>query len=88
MKSKGLDPRRPSCRDCRNSRRAWTARDLVARLSLVPWLAGVFFVGGVGRALSYAAVGAPHPFFLLLMALELTTPLLLAGLWLGARSAR
>jgi hypothetical protein len=66
----------------------WTARDLTARLSLVPWLAGVFFVGGVGRVISYAQVGAPHPFFLLLMALELATPLVLAGLWLGARSAR
>jgi hypothetical protein len=66
----------------------WTARDLAARLYLVPWLAGVFFLGGVGRVISYAAVGPPHPFFLVLMGFELLLPPVLAGLWLGVRAAR
>ena len=61
------------------------ARDLPARLAWVPWLALVFFVGGVGRALSHVAVGAPHPFFTLLMAIELGLPPVLGLLWLGAR---
>ena len=63
----------------------WTARDLSARLGLVPWLAGVFFVGGAGRALSLAGVGPPHPFFVLLMWIELATPPLLLALWWAAR---
>ena len=47
----------------------------------VPWLAGIFFLGGVGRALSWLSVGAPHPFFQLLMAIELALPLILILLW-------
>jgi len=65
----------------------WVARDLDARLGLVPWLAGAFFVGGVGRVISYLAVGAPHPFFLLLMAFELLAPPVWIGLWLKVRAA-
>ena len=61
------------------------ARGLPARLDWTPWLAGVFFAGGVGRAISLASVGAPHPFFLALMAIELAAPPVLVGLWLGAR---
>lgn len=63
-----------------------TARDLARRASWVPWLAAVFFAGGVGRAISWAAVGPPHPFFLTLMATELTLPVVIVGLW--AASAR
>jgi Domain of unknown function (DUF4345) len=48
-------------------------------------LAGVFFVGGVGRAFSYVALGPPHPFFALLMTIELATPPALMLLWLGSR---
>jgi len=51
----------------------------------VPWLALLFFAGGVGRAISWLAVGPPHPFFLLLMAIELVTPPILAALWWGGR---
>ena len=47
----------------------------------VPWLAAVFFVGGLGRAFSWLVVGVPHPFFLLLMTTELALPPLLALLW-------
>jgi hypothetical protein len=63
------------------------ARDFAARGHLTPWLAGLFFVGGVGRAISYAVAGAPHPFFTALMAVELLTPPLLVLLWLGSRRA-
>jgi len=64
-----------------------TARDL-SRLGLwVPWLALLFFAGGVGRAISWMAAGPPHPFFLLLMAIELVTPPVLALLWWGGRAS-
>jgi hypothetical protein len=57
------------------------AANLRARARRVPWLTGIFFLGGVGRALSRLSVGAPHPFFQLLMAIELGLPLLLFLLW-------
>jgi hypothetical protein len=59
----------------------WTAQDLFVRNYLIPWLAAVFFLGGLGRVLSYAAVGAPHPLFVVLMAIELLMPPVLVGLW-------
>jgi hypothetical protein len=61
------------------------ARDLATRSAWVPWLAAVFFAGGVGRTLSWASIGAPHPFFLMLMAVELALPPVLIGLWLALR---
>jgi hypothetical protein len=63
------------------------ARDFAARGHLTPWLAGLFFAGGLGRVISYAAAGPPHPFFTALMTVELLTPPLLILLWLGARRA-
>jgi hypothetical protein len=51
----------------------------------VPWLAGVFFTGGVGRIFSRLSVGAPHPFFTLLLVIEVTLPVIMLALWLGAR---
>jgi hypothetical protein len=65
-----------------------TARDYEGRASWVPWLATVFFAGGVGRVLSWVSVGAPHPFFLMLMATELIVPPVLIALWFGARRRR
>jgi hypothetical protein len=38
-------------------------------------------VGGAGRAFSLLVFGAPHPFFLLLMTIELALPPLLVLLW-------
>lgn len=64
-----------------------TARDLGARLEWVPWLALVFFVGGLGRAVSWGAVGTPHPFFLFLMCVELALPPVLIVLWLALKRA-
>ena len=63
----------------------WVARNLPQRLSMVPWLALLFFTGGVGRAISYASVGAPHPVFVSLMAIELLTPPILVALWWATR---
>ena len=57
------------------------ARDYIGWAVRVPWLAAVFFVGGAGRAFSWLVVGAPHPFFLLLMTIELALPPLLVLLW-------
>jgi len=63
-----------------------TARDLDTRLWLVPWLAAVFFSGGLGRAISWAQVGAPHLLFLSLMAIELTLPPIFMLLYARART--
>ena len=62
-----------------------TAWKLPQTLDQVPWLIGVFFAGGVGRVLSRLSIGAPHPFFTALMAIELVLPLMMLGLWLGVR---
>jgi hypothetical protein len=62
-----------------------TARNLLATLWRVPWLAGLFFAGGVGRVLSYLAIGAPHPLFVTLMVVELVSPAAVIGLWVLAR---
>jgi hypothetical protein len=57
----------------------------VKRSGWVPWLAAVFFAGGIGRLISLIAVGWPHPAFVVLMAIELLLPPLLIWLWRGAR---
>jgi hypothetical protein len=62
------------------------ARGLPRTLPQAPWLAAVFFSGGVGRLISLLTVGAPHPVFTLLMTIELTLPVLMILLWLGARA--
>lgn len=61
------------------------AAQIEARMQEVPWLAGVFFLGGFGRFISWMAVGAPHPFFLSLMYAELALPPILILLWLRVR---
>jgi hypothetical protein len=53
----------------------------------VPWLMLAFFAGGLGRALSWVSVGAPHPFFLTLMAVELALPPIILMLWWFAAPA-
>jgi hypothetical protein len=40
------------------------------------FLMGLFFIGGVGRALSHMFVGTPHPAFIGLMVVELVAPVL------------
>jgi hypothetical protein len=61
------------------------AYDARVASSLTPWLALVFFIGGLGRAVSWLAVGAPHPLFVMLMWIELVLPPILLALWLGRR---
>jgi len=61
------------------------AQKFEARSSWVPGLAAVFFAGGVGRFLAWQSVGAPHPVFLLLMAIELILPVVMIALWYGIR---
>lgn len=63
----------------------WTARGLPPRLNWVPPLAGVFFLGGVGRVIAFFADGPPHPAFVQLMAVELVLPVVFVGLWRAAR---
>jgi len=46
---------------------------------------GLLFIGGLGRALSYAEVGPPHPLFVALMATELLTPPVIFLLWRFSR---
>ena len=63
------------------------ALDYTGWAGRVPWLAAVFFVGGAGRAFSWLMIGAPHPFFLLLITIELALPplLVLLGWRAGGR---
>ncbi len=62
----------------------WVARNMLARLRHVPILMGMFFIGGVGRALSHILIGAPHPAFTMLMSIELVTPVVMAILYARA----
>lgn len=62
------------------------ARDPAVSGSPTPWLALVLFLGGMGRLWSLLAVGAPHPFFMILMGVELTLPPVIGLLW--ARAVR
>ena len=57
------------------------ARSLPRRAEWVPWPALLFFVGGLGRVVSIAAVGRPHPFFIMLMVIELILPPVFILLW-------
>jgi hypothetical protein len=63
------------------------ASDLTSRAHLVPWLAAVVFAGGLGRVVSYLSLGPPHPFFMLLMAIELLLPPVILGLCLRPGAA-
>jgi Domain of unknown function (DUF4345) len=49
-------------------------RDVEQKGQTVRWLALAFFVGGLARLASMAAVGPPNTFFLLMTALELSVP--------------
>lgn len=62
-----------------------TARGLDRHAARVLPLLGLFFAGGVGRLLSIAAYGWPHPLFVSLMTIELAAPPLLFVLWRASR---
>jgi hypothetical protein len=65
------------------------ARDPARHGNDIPWLMLAFFAGGLGRALSWVSVGAPHPFFLSLMVVELALPpVILLFWWFAAPESR
>jgi hypothetical protein len=57
------------------------ARDIDRYYKQIPVLMGIFFLGGVARALGYVTVGQPHALFILLMAIELAMPIVLFLAW-------
>ena len=52
----------------------WCARDVQRKRVCINLLAAVFFVGGIGRSLGVVIDGAPHPFYLAMLAIELVLP--------------
>jgi uncharacterized protein DUF4345 len=62
----------------------WCSRDVQRRRAYIKALAFAFLVGGIGRLLSLILVGAPHPFFIAMLVLELVLPPLMV---FGAKRA-
>ena len=58
----------------------WCIKDIERKSTLVYFLALTFFVGGLARLVSIAAVGLPNTFFIAMMLLELVIPFVLAGM--------
>ncbi|MFI1246632.1 DUF4345 domain-containing protein [Streptomyces anulatus] len=52
----------------------WAARQDPVPARVVRWLAAVFLLGGIGRILSLAVHGWPHPFQVALALIELAFP--------------
>jgi hypothetical protein len=52
----------------------WCARDVQRKRVYINLLAGAFFVGGLGRLLAVVIDGAPHPFYLAMLLIELVLP--------------
>ena len=66
----------------------WVSQSVWPRITALRLMLGVFFLGGVGRALSHILVGAPHPLFSVLMWIELAAPTVLLALsYLAPRTA-
>ena len=57
----------------------WCARDVQRKRVYVNLLAAVFFVGGIGRLLAVVLDGAPHPFYIAMLVLELVLPPLMVA---------
>lgn len=64
----------------------WAARQRPIPATGVRWLAGIFFLGGLGRLVSMVADGPPHWFQVVLMVLELALPAVF--LWLAPAEER
>jgi hypothetical protein len=58
------------------------------RLTVAVMLAAAFFLGGLARLVSIAAVGLPHPFFIAMTAIETMVPPVMVWLAIVARRAR
>lgn len=52
----------------------WCTRDIERKRTVVYFLALTFFVGGLARLVSIAAVGLPNTFFIAMTVLELIIP--------------
>jgi hypothetical protein len=66
----------------------WCIRDIERKSMVVYFLALVFFVGGLARLVSMAAVGLPNNFFIAMTTLELLIPFLMALLqWRVSKTA-
>ncbi|MEU3353452.1 DUF4345 domain-containing protein [Streptomyces sp. NPDC037389] len=61
----------------------WAARQSPIPSKAVRWLAGIFFLGGLDRLVSWADVGRPDGLQIVLMALELGLPPLFFWLTTG-----
>jgi hypothetical protein len=47
------------------------------RMRLLRWMLLIVWLGGIGRVISYFAVGAPHPLFIVRMWIEIVLPIVL-----------
>jgi hypothetical protein len=56
----------------------WCVKDVETKSRTVYFLTATFFVGGVARVVSIAAVGPPNTFFTVMMTLELLLPVCMA----------
>jgi len=56
----------------------WCVKDIERKSSVVYFLALTFFVGGLARLVSIAAVGLPNRFFIAMTVIELLLPLVVA----------
>ncbi len=61
------------------------ARKPVKYAKRIPVLLALFFAGGTARLISYVQIGPPHDLFILLMAIELTLPIMLYMCWRAAK---
>ena len=52
----------------------WCARDVAHNRVYINLLAAAFFIGGIGRLLALIFVGAPHPFYVAMLVVELVLP--------------
>ncbi|HEX2266871.1 MAG TPA: DUF4345 domain-containing protein, partial [Actinomycetota bacterium] len=65
----------------------WCVKDVERKSLTVYFLATTFFVGGLARLVSMAAVGLPNAFFMTMTALELLIPFLMAFMQVRVSSA-
>ena len=61
------------------------SRNLSKYRQRIPLLLALFFIGGLARAISFIAMGAPHTLFNVLMGVELILPVVMYGLWRGSK---
>lgn len=65
----------------------WVARQTPIPATIVRWLAGFMFLGGIGRVVSLIQYGAPHWFQIPLTVIELALPPLFVWLTAAGRPA-